>query len=79
MNTELTEEQQTDIDTRIEEFLKRYRDNVLELEVDFVSYPQYVQTGQNTFSTYNGIHTVDKKYAPIPSPLANDDGEVIES
>lgn len=79
MNPELTKEQQADIDARTEEFFKRYKENVLELEIDFVSYPQYVQTGQNMYSTFNGIHTVDKKYAPVPSPFTNEDGEVAEA
>lgn len=69
METTLTAEQQEDINARVEEFKKRHIANIQELEVDFVSYPQYVQTGPSHFSTVAGMHLVDTKYAPIPSPL----------
>lgn len=65
----ITEEQQKDIDVRVEEFRTRHLANVEELQVDFITYPQYVQVAPNVYGTYNGMHLVDKKYAPVPSPL----------
>lgn len=65
----LTKAQQKDSDERVEEFSKRYAANVEELQVDFSSFPQYVQIGPNLFGTLSSAKLVDKKYAPIPSPL----------
>lgn len=65
----LTPEQQEDVEIRLKEFKERYLALVQEFEVDFVSYPQYVQTGPQVFSTYNAMQLMDKKYAPVPSPL----------
>lgn len=69
-NYPVTEEQQKDIDERVAEFRKRYLANVEELQVDFVSFPQYVQTQQGFYGTIPSMQLVDKKYMPIPSPFA---------
>lgn len=75
----ITPEQQEDINSRVEEFKKRHLANVEELMVDFVHFPQYVQIGPAVFGTQNTLQIVDKKYAPIPSPLMNDGGEAVEA
>lgn len=69
----LTPEQEADVEIRLKEFKERYLALVTEFEVDFVSYPQYVQTGPQVFSTYNAMQLMDKKYAPVPSPITPDD------
>lgn len=79
MEQDITPEQQEDIDTRVAEFVKRHHANVEELEVDFVNFPQYVQFGPGIFGTQSTIHPMDKKYAPVPSPMQNDGGEIVEA
>lgn len=69
MDTQITPEQQEDIEKRVQDFRARHIANVEELEVDFIAYPQYAQVGPNIYSTYMNMQIVDKKYAPIPSPL----------
>lgn len=77
--TPLTPEQLADVEARVEEFRKRYQANVEELEVDFVAFPQYVQVGPDVFATRANFSLADKKYAPVPSPLANDGGEIVDA
>lgn len=72
--TPLTEEQKADVEQRTEEFKRRYGENVKELEIDFISFPQYVQVGPNLYSTLNQMQLMDTKYAPTPSPLSDESG-----
>lgn len=79
MEPTLTPEQIDDVKSRVEEFRKRHIANVEELEVDFTLYPQYVQIGPNVFATQSSMQLADRKYASIPSPLANDGGEIVDA
>lgn len=68
----LTEEQQKDINERVEGFRTGYLELVKQFEVDFVSYPQYQQQADGTYSTIPTLTVVDKKYLPqqgIKSPF----------
>ncbi len=69
---ELDAEQKEDINKRIEEFKKEYAILMDKYQVDFVSYPMYVPTERGTFETFQAVTIADKKYAPVPSPLAKD-------
>lgn len=75
----LTPEQQEDVDTRVAEFMKRYHENVEELQVDLIRYPQYIQVGPEEFATRVSLQPLDKKYMPVPSPLANEGGEIVDA
>lgn len=75
----LTEEQQKDVEERIAEFMKRYHAAVEELQVDLIRYPQYMQIGPEEFATRVVVQPMDKKYLPVPSPLANDGGEIVDA
>lgn len=66
---ELTEEQKKDIDSRREEFLKRYEAIVTELQMDFASFPQYVPMQDGKCGTVIVTQIVDKKYISTPSPI----------
>lgn len=70
----LTPEQQEDITTRVTEFRQRYLDNVAELEVDFVCFPQYQQQPEGYFVTVPNMQMVDKRYMPVPSPFTEPEG-----
>ena len=74
----ITQEQQEDINIRVEEFVKRHRDNVAELEVDFVQFPQYIQIGPGMFATQSSIQPMDKRYLPKESPMQSNGSEIVE-
>lgn len=74
----ITEEQQKDIDSRVEQFRARYLASVEELQVDFVSFPQYVQLPNGIYGTVPNMTLVDKKYMPTPSPLSDEQGLIAE-
>lgn len=67
--TKLTEEQQKDVTDRMDSFRGEYLSLVEKYEVDFVSFPQYVQTQSGAFTTVAGMSLVDKKYVPVTSPI----------
>jgi len=73
MEQPLTEEQQKDIEDRVKSFTEKYKALTEEYQVDFLSYPQFIQIGQGVFGTSMNIQLVDKKYTPIPSPLNKND------
>lgn len=82
MEQTLTDEQKQDVQDRMEEFKKRHLVNVEELGIDFVTFPQYVQIAPDVFGTANGMQMVDRKYAPVPSPVTQEDvagGEILEA
>ncbi len=60
---------------RMNQFRSEYLDLVKKHDVDFVAYPQYVQTQQGVFTTVCGMTLVDKKTLPVPSPMG---GKVIK-
>jgi len=79
MNQDITSEQQQDINDRVAKFREGYLDLVKQYEVDFVSYPQFIQTRGGAFQVVTPINLVDKKYLPTPSPLQqNDEGKIIK-
>jgi hypothetical protein len=72
---ELTEEQQKDVDARIEEFVKRHQKDVEELQVDFASSMQTVQIAPGIYANTIVVTPLDKKYRSVPSPISK---EIIE-
>lgn len=69
---ERTPEEKADIDTRIAEFLKRHESNTKELEIDFATFPQFVQTAGGAYATSVSIIPMDLKYRSKPSPFSTD-------
>lgn len=74
MDYKLTKEQIKDIEVRTEGFKKKYVELTKEFSVDFLCYPQLVpvqgipqQAG--SFVTIAHMEIIDRKYAPIPSPI----------
>ncbi len=67
--SKLTEDQQKDVSTRMDSFRGDYLSLVEKYQIDFVSFPQYVQTQSGSFTTVAGMSMVDKKYVPVASPI----------
>lgn len=65
---EITQEQQDDINSRVEDFKKEYTKLVDKFQVDFISYPQYIPS-ENGFTTAAQMTIIDKKYLPVKSPI----------
>lgn len=66
----LTEEQQKDVNERVEAFQKEYVELTVKHQVDFITYPQYIGNPDGSFSTKVVGIAVDKKY--IPSEVLKD-------
>lgn len=69
---EINEEQQKDINQRVEGFRGEYLALVEKYEVDFIAFPQYQQQQDGTFATVPSLVIADKKYRPaepIKSPF----------
>ncbi len=75
----LTPEQKKDVETRVDAFRKGYVELVEKYQVDFVSYPQWVQNPNGAFLTVSNMTIVDKKFMPIPSPMQDGGDSVIKS
>jgi len=59
------------------DFRVAYLDLVKKYDVDFVSYPQYVQAPGGGYVTVTGMMLVDKKTLPVPSPMT-EKGKIIK-
>lgn len=75
----LTPEQQKDVEARMEAFKKEYMELSRKHEVDFSSYPQFIQNPRGAFEIVSMMTLIDTKYAPIKSPLQPSDGSIIKS
>ena len=66
---ELTEEQKSDVDARIKQFVDGYQELVKTTQVDFGQMPQFVPLSNGLFGVMIYNQPQDKKYLPVPSPL----------
>lgn len=55
-------EKKAEIQTRIDEFMKRHEANAKELQIDFAIFPVYSQIAPNVYATIPGFKAVDTKY-----------------
>lgn len=63
------EKKESDLDARIEAFIKGYGALVDEHQVDFAAYPVYMPDGQGGFRTSIQNSPVDIKNKPVKSPF----------
>ncbi len=61
--------QEAEFVKRRDEFLQRYKALIDELEVDFISIPQYVPNDKGTWETLITSQVMDKKNQLTPSPI----------
>ena len=59
---------------RMVKFMKAYDSLVKEYEVEFMSFPQFVPSGQHGFNISSQLIPIDKKNRPVPSPMSDDKG-----
>lgn len=69
MNPDMTPEQRADIEQRVAAFREEYLALVDKYQVDFASYPQFVQNREGSFSVISNMSVIDKKFAPVPSTI----------
>lgn len=65
----LTQEQEKDIEKRLEDFMKDYTDLTKKYQINFYSFPQFVPDKDGTFKISVITQPGDTKYRSIPSPL----------
>jgi hypothetical protein len=68
----------TEYEKRVTEFRDKYLALVKEYDVDFISYPQFVQKSNGAFEIICTTNLVDKKTVATPSPIQQKDGKIIQ-
>ncbi len=67
----MTPEQQSEFAERRNKFLGRYKELITNLEVDFISYPEYIPTDKGTYEVRINTVVADQKYRAKPSPFVD--------
>jgi hypothetical protein len=58
-----------DFEKRRDEFLKRYKKLIDELQVDFASFPMYIPNEKGSFDVFVQTNVVDRKDQMVKSPI----------
>lgn len=69
---DLTPEQIKESEEKIAKFKERLEALQTELDVEIISFPQFVSTPTGAFHITVVTRAVDKKLIPVPSPLNNE-------
>lgn len=72
--SKLTPEQEADIQKRVDQFKKDFSEICKKNEVDIISVPEFIPTPRGTFEIVVAITIMDKKFAPIKSPIQPQEG-----